>query len=80
MVSTGSRTPTKCTRGTWPSTSPPLQRTSCWPVKPTLHQAQQTGAQVKAALAERFALTNVTIELEESPAAAPTPVPGTATC
>lgn len=48
--------------------------------QPTLHQAQQTGAQVKAALAERFALTNVTLELEESPAAAPTPVPGTATC
>jgi len=48
--------------------------------QPTLHQAQQTGAQVKAALAERFALTNVTLELEESPAAAPTPVPGTTTC
>lgn len=34
---------------------------------PTLRQAQQTGAQVKAALAERFDLTNVTLELEESP-------------
>ena len=48
--------------------------------QPTLHQAQQTGAQVKAALAEHFALTNVTLELEESPAGAPTPVPGTTTC
>jgi cobalt-zinc-cadmium efflux system protein len=34
--------------------------------QPTLHQAQQVGAQIKAALAERFALTNVTLELEES--------------
>ena len=48
--------------------------------QPTLYQAQQTGAQVKAALAEHFALTNVTLELEESPAGAPTPVPGTTTC
>ena len=43
--------------------------------QPTLHQAQQTGAQVKAALAERFALTNVTLELEESPTVAPPPHP-----
>ena len=35
--------------------------------QPSLHQAQQVGAQIKAALAERFALTNVTLELEESP-------------
>ena len=48
--------------------------------QPTLHQAQQTGAQVKAALAEQFALTNVTLELEESPTVAPTPVPGTTAC
>ena len=43
--------------------------------QPTLHQAQQTGAQVKSALAERFALTNVTLELEESPTVAPPPRP-----
>ena len=48
--------------------------------QPTLHQAQQAGAQVKAALAERFALSNVALELEESPAAAPTLVPDTTTC
>ena len=35
--------------------------------QPTLHRAQQVGTAVKAALAERFALTNVTLELEESP-------------
>jgi hypothetical protein len=38
------------------------------------------GAQVKAALAERFDLTNVTLELEESPGFEPTPVPSTTTC
>ena len=34
--------------------------------QPTLHQAQQVAAQVKAALAGQFALTNVTLELEEN--------------
>jgi len=34
--------------------------------QPTLHQAQQTSARVKAVLAKRFALTNVTLELEET--------------
>jgi cobalt-zinc-cadmium efflux system protein len=43
--------------------------------QPTLHQAQQVGAQVKAALAGRFALTNVTLELEENPTVAPPPRP-----
>ncbi len=37
--------------------------------QPTLHQAQQVATAVKAALAERFALTNVTLELEASPPA-----------
>ncbi len=37
--------------------------------QPTLHRAQQVATAVKAALAERFALTNVTLELEESPPA-----------
>jgi cobalt-zinc-cadmium efflux system protein len=43
--------------------------------QPSLHQAQQVGAQVKAALAGRFALTNVTLELEESPTVEPPPRP-----
>jgi len=48
--------------------------------EPSLRQAQRTADQVKASLAEHFALTNVTLELEESPALAPTPAPSTATC
>lgn len=42
--------------------------------QPTLRQAQQVGAEVKAVLAERFALTNVTLELEEDPPAGTPPV------
>jgi cobalt-zinc-cadmium efflux system protein len=34
--------------------------------QPTLRQAQHVAGQVKAVLAERFALTNVTLEVEES--------------
>jgi cobalt-zinc-cadmium efflux system protein len=34
--------------------------------QPTLRQAQQAAAAAKVVLAERFALTNVTLELEES--------------
>ena len=34
---------------------------------PTLHQAQQVATQVKAVLAQRFSLTNVTLEVEEGP-------------
>jgi cobalt-zinc-cadmium efflux system protein len=39
--------------------------------QPTLRQAQHTGALVKTTLAERFSLTNVTLELEEGPTLAP---------
>lgn len=40
---------------------------------PTLHQAQRAAGEIKAALHERFALTHVTLELEEaSPASPPT--------
>jgi cobalt-zinc-cadmium efflux system protein len=42
---------------------------------PTLREAQQSGALVKVVLAERFALANVTLELEESP---PDPIAPTA--
>lgn len=34
--------------------------------QPTLHEAQQTADAVRAALADRFALTNVTLELEDT--------------
>ncbi len=37
---------------------------------PTLRQAQRTADDVRAALAEEFALTNVTLEVEEGPAPA----------
>lgn len=33
---------------------------------PTLHQAQQSAAAIRDALAQAFDLTNVTLELEES--------------
>ena len=39
--------------------------------EPALRDAQRTADRVKAALAERFALTNVTVELECLPAATP---------
>jgi len=38
--------------------------------QPTLHQAQRTADDVRAVLADQFALTNVTLELEESTTAA----------
>jgi cobalt-zinc-cadmium efflux system protein len=38
--------------------------------QPTLRQAQRTADDVRAALADRFALTNVTLELEDTTAAA----------
>jgi cobalt-zinc-cadmium efflux system protein len=38
--------------------------------QPTLRQAQRTADAVRAALADRFALTNVTLELEDTTAAA----------
>jgi cobalt-zinc-cadmium efflux system protein len=48
--------------------------------QPTLHQAQRTADDVRAVLADQFALTNVTLELEEGqPAdavAAPQAPPG----
>ena len=40
--------------------------------QPTLAEAQQSGMAIKAALADQFALTNVTLELEDTPGA-PTP-------
>ena len=48
--------------------------------QPTLHDAQQVAVAVKATLARRFALTSVTLELEEtpSPAAAPDHAPTSA--
>ncbi|NMM25458.1 MAG: cation transporter [Phycicoccus sp.] len=38
--------------------------------QPTLRQAQRTADDVRATLAEEFALTNITLELEEGPTAA----------
>ena len=47
---------------------------------PSLREAQAVGAAVRAALVTALDMTNVTLELEESPAVAPTPVPGTTAC
>ena len=41
--------------------------------QPTLAEAQQSGMAIKAALADQFALTNVTLELEDIPGASRTP-------
>ena len=41
--------------------------------QPTLAEAQQSGMAIKAALADQFALTNVTLELEDIPGSSRTP-------